>query len=208
MTIPFRNSEEETNFPSEGKIKLSVVWEAVTQEYSCLSCIPIVAISFSSRQQSGLECLSILLRPCFVMKKHNDFMQEYNNSWDHHLILAMVESSLDLKVSKVRLALSCGLLKHLLCLGSGDTRESQGGSPESLSWHRFRWWQSSWEGSWQPGPEARGHRGENWNLWKSAALGASWAPFFFREELLEIPLKIILVFSQPHNICFKLMFIW
>jgi len=38
----------------------------------------------------------------------------------------------------------------------------------------------------------RGHPGDSWGLWKSAALEASWGPFFFREELLQIPLKVTL----------------
>lgn len=59
------------------------------------------------------------------MKKNNDFMQEYNNSWDHHPILAMAESSLDVKLSKGRLALSCGLLKRLLWQEPADSGESQ-----------------------------------------------------------------------------------
>lgn len=65
------------------------------------------------------------------MKKYNDFMQEYNNFWDHYPIAAMVESSLDLKLRKGRLVLLCGLLKSLLHQQPSDTEDSEG----RLSWH-------------------------------------------------------------------------
>lgn len=99
-------------------------------------------------------------------------------------IFAMFEGSLVLKLSNGRPVFSGALVKS----PTGDTGVSQGGSPESSPGtfpedDRLRSLAQK-----QVGP------GDNQDLWKSAASGTFGAPFLFRDEFLEIPLKITAVF--------------
>lgn len=183
----------------------SVVEVVPQQEHSCLSCIPTGAGSFSPRA-IWTRMPFYLSTPLFCHEEGLNhwwqwFHAECNDTWDHHPILAMAESCLDLKVSKGRSTLVSLVFDSSLVTALGRA----GQQPRKALLSPFpvipvklrrslaafsRGKESPWR---QRGPL------------EVSSLGSFLGPSL---RFLQISLKTTLLFPQPHNICFKLMFIW